>query len=52
MADRRGPMMTGMAFGAGSAIAHNAVRGLTGGGGEGQYGGGMQGAPMEGAPME
>jgi len=29
-------LATGMAFGAGSAVAHHAVRGLTGGGGPGQ----------------
>ena len=36
-------MMTGMAFGAGSAVAHKAVDGLMGGGH-----GGAQGAPGEG----
>ena len=40
-------MMTGMAFGAGSAIAHQAIGGLMGGkGGEGN----SDSAPQEGAP--
>ena len=41
-------MMTGMAFGAGSAVAHKAVDGIMGGGRGGHAEGGGQMAPSEG----
>ncbi len=52
--------MTGMAFGAGSAVAHEAVRGIMGGGHHhggygGGYGPGYGGAPPQGgypAPVQ
>ena len=43
-----GTMATGMAFGAGSAAGHMAVRSLMGGGG----GSGHAEQPQEGAPQE
>ena len=42
-------MMTGMAFGAGSAVAHQAIGGLMGGRGGGEQSGS---APQEGASQD
>jgi hypothetical protein len=43
-------MAQGMAFGAGSEIAHQAIRGIMGGGSSGH--GHQQQAPMQQAPMQ
>jgi len=45
-----GALATGMAMGAGSEIAHQAIRGIMGGGSSGH--GHHQQAPMQQAPMQ
>ena len=49
-----GALATGMAMGAGSEIAHQAIRGIMGGGSSGHHGHApqQQQAPMQQAPMQ
>ena len=51
MSGMGGMLMSGMAFGAGSEIAHQGVRAMMGGG-SGQGGAPAEQAPAQGAPMQ